>query len=290
MKTRNQFKLFIAAAVFAGTSVSAQLVEEKDIAITMDLQPVLQLDMDTPTQIEFVFDDVNDYVGGITQYGATVLKVSSTVNWDLYAVGRSTTGGRFWDQQVTYNGGNSTNRVGDIPLSALELRQNQANPSASATIFDYSNPFVLPQNLGGATVSTNSIFVASAAVAGTPTGTGSTGAINIPGTDDRYSAGASGTAAGESVPGGTYLTQTSSAAVAEDSGAGTDAIGADSPNQTSYYYTIDYRILPGLPATFPMASLSNGTSEAINVVGAAENYASPGVYTMYVQYILLEDQ
>ena len=83
--------LFTLAAVgmFASLPLSAQLIDEKDVTVTMDLQPVLQLDMTTPNQLEFVFDDINEYYAGITKYAATVLKVSSTVSWDLYAAGRS---------------------------------------------------------------------------------------------------------------------------------------------------------------------------------------------------------
>jgi hypothetical protein len=60
---------------------------------------------------------------------------------------------------------------------------------------------------------------------------------------------------------------------------------------SDYYYTIDYRILPGLPAVFPMAGDADGnTFEDLVTVNDAGSYAEPGVYTMHVQYILLEDQ
>ena len=66
-------------------------------------------------------------------------------------------------------------------------------------------------------------------------------------------------------------------------------------NQTgtssNFYYVLDYRILPGLPAIFPMAyDLTSSTAEDIVSANGAGTYAEPGVYTMYVQYILLEDQ
>ena len=129
---------------FASTA-SAQLVDQKDVSITLDMQPVLELEMTTPNQIEFVFDDITEYQAGITQYGATILKVSATVNWDLYAVGRSQTGNRFWDQQVSY--GATSNSVANLPLSLLELRQSRANSQdANATsVSDYSSAFSTTQ-------------------------------------------------------------------------------------------------------------------------------------------------
>ena len=60
---------------------------------------------------------------------------------------------------------------------------------------------------------------------------------------------------------------------------------------SDYYYAMDYRILPGLPAIFPNAhSADGGTAQDIVTVSGAGKYAEPGVYTMYVQYVLLEDQ
>ena len=277
MKKSNKFKLFIAATGLIASSASAQLVDEKDVSITLDMQPVLQLDMTTPDQIEFVFDEISEYQAGITHYAATILKVSSTVNWDLYAVGRSqgNNGPTLWDQQVDY-GSDNVNAIPDIPLSLLEIRQSRPNPaSGNPTIpdvagdgvfSDYSSNFqnaLTPDDayadatnggdrLANENFGSNSIYVGDGS--GTP-----------PGIDDKYIAGHAGTTgSNDFVPGGTYLNQSSSA--------------------SDYYYTLDYRILPGLPAVFPMAY--NGGSEAL----AGGTYAEPGVYTMYVQYVLLEDQ
>lgn len=254
---------FALSALFllGASTVKAQLIDEKDVSVTLDLQPVLQLEMTTPDQVEFVFDDINEYYSGITKYAATILKVSSTVSWDLYAVGRSTgtNGPEFWDQQIDY-GNNNPNAVPNLPLSLLELRQSQANNgdgAATGAFSDYS------QALSPATTPSagNSLYV--------------NGGTNTPPTaNDKYIGGHSGTsgvAGDDFLPGGSYLTQT--------------GITSD------YYYAIDYRILPGLPAIFPMAADADGaTFEDIVTVNGAGSYAEPGVYTMYVQYILLEDQ
>lgn len=271
----------MAATGLIATTASAQLVDEKDVSITLDMQPVLQLDMTTPDQIEFVFDEISEYQSGITHYAATILKVSSTVKWDLYAVGRSqgNNGPTFWDQQVDY-GSDNVNAIPDIPLSLLEIKQSRPNPALGNSIneagdgdgiySDYSSNFqnaITPDDgyadaadlsqAANEYTGSNSIYVGDGS--GTP-----------PSLDDKYIAGHSGTTGiNDFVAGGTYLNQSAAS--------------------SDYYYTLDYRILPGLPAVFPMAYRA-GASEAINAVGAPSNYAEPGVYTMYVQYVLLEDQ
>jgi len=261
MKQTNKFKLFIAAAALIGTSASAQLIDEKDVSITLDLQPVLQLDMTTPDQIEFVFDEISEYQAGITKYAATILKVSSTVSWDLYAVGRSqgNNGPNFWDQQIDY-GNDNLNSVNNLPLSLLELKQSHANNGAGGpTIIpsnqkDYSTAFSNAKTASG----NNSIYVNG-------------GTSTPPDETDKYIAGHKGAlAAGDFMPGGSYMTQTG--------------------RSSDFYYAIDYRILPGLPAIFPMAFDADDNAEDIVSANTAASYAEPGVYTMYVQYVLLEDQ
>jgi hypothetical protein len=253
--------LMTLAFIGAGLTSQAQLIDEKDVTVTMDLQPVLQLDMTTPNQIEFVFDEINEYYAGITHYGATILKVSSTVSWDLYAVGRSTgtNGPEFWDQQIDY-GNSNPNAVPNLPLSLLELRQNQPNNGATGfagPFADYSQAFspALTPSQG------NSLYV-------------NAGTNTPPTTNDKYIGGHSGTSGTpglDFLPGGSYLT----------------SVGTSS----DYYYSIDYRILPSLPAIFPNASDADGVAfEDLVTVNGAGAYAEPGVYTMYVQYILLEDQ
>jgi hypothetical protein len=251
--------LLLLVGVFS--TANAQLIDEKDVSITLDMQPVLQLDMSTPNQIEFVFDEVSEYYAGITQYAGTVLKVSSTVSWDLYAVGRSqgNNGASFWDQQVDY-GNDNPNAISNLPLSLLELRQNQANSgdgAATGGFTDYSQAFSNAKTPSAG----NSLYVNG-------------GLATPPSAADKYIAGhsgTSGTAGQDFMVGGSYLTQTGTS--------------------SDYYYTLDYRILPGLPAIFPNAASADGTTfEDIVTANAAGNYAEPGVYTMYVQYVLLEDQ
>lgn len=253
-----------AAIAFMAFSASsyAQLIDEKNVTITMDLQPILQLDMTTPSQIDFVFDDIDDYYAGITKYAATILKVSSTVSWDLYAVGRSngTNGPEFWDQVITYNGGGASNAVDNLPLSLVELRQSQPNngdAAATGAFSDYNTAFPPVGTHNGA----NSLYV-------------NAGTNTPPTIDDKYIGGhkgATGVAGDDFIPGGSYLTSTGTT--------------------SDYYYAIDYRILPGLPAIFPNAFDADAAlaEDLVTVVGAG-SYAQPGVYTMYVQYILLEDQ
>ncbi len=262
MKLRYYTMIAFAVATLGTSKASqAQLIGQQSTTATMDLRPVLQLDISTGNQIEFVFDNIEEYYAGITQYGATVLKVSSTVNWDLYAVGRSsgTNGPEFWDQQISY-GNTNPNAIPNIPISALELRQSRPNAganSASGPYSDYSSPFA-PAN---APSGSNSIYV-------------NNGSNVAPSTNDKYiggHAGTSGINGQDFLPGGSYLNQ--------------NGINSD------YYYVIDYRILPGLPATFPMAADADASSfEDLATVNGEGSYAQPGVYTMYVEYILLEDQ
>lgn len=254
--------LTLAVAVGFAGAMNAQLIDEKDVTVTLDLQPVLQLDMSTPNQIEFVFDEINEYYSGITQYAATILKVSSTVSWDLYAVGRSngSNGAEFWDQQIDY-GNDNPNAVADLPLSLLEIRQAQVNNGsggAAGAFPDYSQPW----SPSGTPSAGNSLYVNG-------------GTMTPPTTLDKYiggHAGTSGVPGADFLPGGSYLTQ--------------------SGNTSDYYYALDYRIMPGLPAIFPNASDANGGSfeDLVTANASAAAYAEPGVYTMYVQYVLLEDQ
>jgi len=257
----------VVAALLSAKTTNAQLIDEQNVTVTMDLQPILQLGMTGSQNIDFVFDQISEYVGGITQYGATNLTVSSTVSWDLYAAAFSsaaTSTGLLWDNQVVYGDGNDNNAVTTLPLTLLELHQNRANPSgaAGAGVDDdyFSNFQTSTTSLGQ-----NNVYATS-----TPYVRPASGA--------KYIAG--GVLPANAVVGGTYLVENSAAT----------SVGANS----SYYYSIDYRIVPGLPAVFPRATAAatNGgnttTSAALNT-STSTLYARPGVYTMNVKYVLVEN-
>jgi len=273
----------VAAAMLMGASSFAQIQDENNVTVTMELVPVLQLNMNTTDQVNFVFDEIPEYIGGITKYGATILTVSSTVNWDLFASGTSgvhnaTPANRQWDFVVGYgpstavSSGAGSREV--LPLTALELRQfpsTTVNSGATATQTRYYNaPFQAALGLG-ATSAPNNIYVST----GSPY-------VAPPAIGNPYLAGGFGLE--NYVDGGTYLTQTGSA------------------GNTDYYFVIDYRIVPGLPAIFPKAATNvvadaahnlgaTGTAFSTNAAGGdAGAYARAGVYTMNVKYLLIENQ
>ncbi len=256
------FLVFSFLGLFSAYSFG-QLIDEKNVTVTMDLQPILQLNMTTSDQVDFVFDDIRDYYGGIIRYAATVLKVSSSVSWDLYAVGTSqgNNGVGFWDQQMTYSGGGGANAISALPLSLLELHQyepNQYDANATGAQTDYSTAFTPASGLA---VGVNSIYYS-----GTP--------YTAPLATEKYIQGHKGTVAGQDgAPGGSYLIANPPAGTFSD-----------------YYFTIDYRILPGLPAIFKNAGTNAGVAEDLVTINGAGTYANPGVYTMNVKYVLLEDQ
>ena len=254
-------KLVMSCAVIAALSLStkgfAQLQSEANVTVTMDLQPILQLNMTGPDNLDFTFTTIPQYIGGIIKYGATNLTVSATVDWDLYAVGTSNNGTK-WDVLSGYNGGLDPLANNQLPISLLELYQYPAN--AATTGFtgqeaDYSTPFAPTSAI---VPGQNSIYESTLASAYTE-----------PSAANKYIAGHAG--ATNYIAGGTYLTQT----------------GATS----SYKYTIDYRILPGLPATFPAAGTNAllTASEALDVT-VPGTYAKPGIYSMDVKYVLVENQ
>lgn len=272
----------LAAAMLMGTSAFAQIADENNVTVTMELVPVLQLNMNTTDQISFVFDEIPEYIGGITKYGATILTVSSTVNWDLFASGTSgvhnaNTSNRQWDFVVGYGPSSAvTSGVGSrevLPLTALELRQfpsTTVNNGATPTQVRYYNS-AFSAALGTAATFPNNIYVTSGVSPYTPS------------TDvtDPYIGGGAGLV--NYVDGGTYLTQ------------------AGSVGNTNYYFVIDYRIVPGLPAIFPKAgttvgldashNLATGAAFSANALaGAVGAYARSGVYTMNVKYLLIENQ
>jgi hypothetical protein len=123
MKNIAQKKLWLAAlaGLFSYNVSNAQLSDQEYVAVTMDLQGILELNMTTEPQVDFVFNTIQKYQVGITKYNATRLEVESTVPWDLY-VQPST---QFWTQQIAYGAG--TNGQGTLPSEILEMQAIQAN-------------------------------------------------------------------------------------------------------------------------------------------------------------------
>jgi hypothetical protein len=258
--------LMLIGVVFCGFS------QKKQVAMTMELKPVLQIDMITEGQIDFVFNSQEEFSSGIVKKAATVLKVTSTVNWDMYAVGRTsyTNGGSFWSQEQSFK--RTANSVATLPLSLLELRQGNKNNGISGSngIYnDYSQEFSNETNGG------NSIYVPA------------DGSLSPPSSSGKYIAGHSGVAGDnvlDFIPAGSY--------------------DSNSVNKSDYYYEMDYRVLPGYPAIFPNATNEDATvyqdivstSKANSIIAGRldenydKNYTEPGMYTMTVQYIILEDQ
>jgi hypothetical protein len=275
----NLFKgTLVAGAMLVGSSAFAQIQDEKNVTITMELVPILQLNMNTPDQVNFVFDEIPEYLGGITKYGATILTASSTVSFDLFASG--TSGAHqalatdvIWDAQVAY-GNTGGSAIAALPLRALELRQfpsgifNASGGGTGPADGDYGATFTANPSPQVRTLGANNVYVsATTSPYDAPPGTAG---------EDRYIAGGEG--ATNFVAGGSYLTETAVA-----------AIGADN----AYYYVIDYRIVPGLPAIFPFASDGLGaviSAGAGFIDEATGQYAQPGVYTMNVKYLMIENQ
>ncbi len=224
--------------------------------LQIDIQPILQLKMNTSSQIDFLFSDIKQYNAGIVQYGTTILSVSSSVGWDLMAVGTSTRnestlgGSPFWDNAAAY----STTGSADIRLDVLELHQIPTNPSAGA---DYSAAFTNPPSgSNNIEVGFQSGVIPSFVIPLIPLNVG-----------DKTIAGN-----WELGVGGTFM-----------------APGTHTPDlvpplaewdNANFRYVIDYKITPGLPVTFPDAVTGDRVIP----------YAQSGSYTMQVRYMLYEDQ
>jgi hypothetical protein len=259
----------VIGAVMAGTASYAQIQDEENVTVTMELIPILQLNMNTSDQVNFVFDEIGEYIGGITKYGATILTVSSSVNWDLFASGTSQThqatpGTNQWD--AVYTAGAVANASpgawSQLPLTALELRQFPGNINADAAdlgaLSDYRSNFAVVTT---PTPGTNNVYVSAGSPYTAPPAVGA-------GANNKYIGG--GAALANYVDGGSYLTQSAVAATGDAS---------------AYYFIMDYRIVPGLPARFLHAA-SNAVSNALTPGG----YAAPGLYTMNVKYLLIANQ
>ena len=254
MKRFLRYILLLPASFFL-TDVYSQTIEEANTTITMDFQPVLQLNVDGAEDIRFVFNEISDYQAGIVRYAATTLTVNSTVNWDLYAVAYSASG-TTWDQQAKFGSASDPNAENTLSLHALELHQNKPNAStAGANPFvnvDYSSPFSAALSVGK-----NSIYT-------------SANPYNRPLASDKYIAGHHSTS--DFITGGSYL-------------IGNTGNSGPSGN---FYYIIDYRIKPGIPATFPNSG-TNTLAAVADGITTPGHYLQPGIYTCSVKYILTEN-
>ncbi len=275
---KNVSKLVVSLFLIGMISTTqAQKNSQSGVSFVMDLKPVLQLEMTSPEQINFIFNNKKELANGIVKNAATILKVTSTVKWDLYAVGRTTkdnpNGTTFWEQEKSY--GSTVNSVANLPLSLLEIKQSQVNTATEgslATYPDYSQDFTNPFRSSAG----NNLYVAE------------DGSATPPNRSGKYIAGQSGLSSGDKndyMPAGSFYSN----------------VKKDNPN---FYYKIDYRILPGYPAIFPNAYsadasvaeniVANANANTVLAGGAASNgnksFAEPGAYRMYVQYVLLEDQ
>jgi len=266
----------VVAALLSAKTTNAQLIDEQNVTVTMDLQPILQLGMNGSQNIDFVFDQISEYVGGITQYGATNLSVSSSVSWDLYAAAFSSNaagGSLLWDNQVSYGEASDANAVTTLPLTLLELHQDKDNSDNTDTGTSGADDYFTAFQTSLTSLGANNVYATS-----TP--------YVRPAAASKYIAG--GNSQNDFIQGGTYLVENT---------LGATSVGANS----QYYYTIDYRIIPGLPAVFPRATDAataggnNNTAAASGVGAGALNatttslYARPGVYTMNVKYVLVEN-
>ena len=317
---RNLKFAFLVGSMAIGSLSFAQLQDEQDVTITMDLQPILQLKMEGPDQIDFTFDEINKYYTGVIKTGANILKVSASVSFDLWAVGLSTgslgaaaANAMLWDNPVTYGAGLSGNAKNRIPLTALELHQFPANPvvtagtaCTSAAVMDvngdYSSQFApwdfangdFASNItNGNALGHNAIFCTlptAPYLRPTNSTAASTGF-------EKYIAGAQGVTAGCQMNAGSYLFGSFNSAGTVQNSTSASAVGPQTVG--GYYFVMDYRILPGLPAKFPSTiAINNGNSLANYITAAAGDgdintttttFAAPGVYTMFVKYVLAED-
>ena len=70
-------KVLLSTAIAALINMNysfAQLSDQEYVAVTMDLQGILQLNMTTEPQVDFVFNTIQKYQVGITKYNATRLE------------------------------------------------------------------------------------------------------------------------------------------------------------------------------------------------------------------------
>ena len=131
--------------LFCSNRTNAQLSDQEYVAVTMDLQGILELNMTTDPQVDFVFNTIQKYQVGITKYNATRLEVEATVPWDLY-VQPST---QNWTQQIAY--GSGVNGQATLPSEILEMQAIQSN--SVPAVLTFNTFFGLSSNGGANTAS-----------------------------------------------------------------------------------------------------------------------------------------
>lgn len=212
-------------------SYSQGVQKTQNVSFTLDMKPILSVEFNAPSQINFVFDEKSKFNKGIVHEEATEIRVTSTVNWDMYAVGRSLNKNsdelQSWDVQKSFK--SSQNESLHIPLQLLEIKQQYKNNGvfhSEANFSDYSSPFSTSH-----LSTSNNIYVSPN---GTPT---------PPNAFGKYLAGHSG-AAGYSKSGfnppGSYYSEHS--------------------KRSNYHFVLDYRILPRTLAISPK-TLNKNNSE-----------------------------
>ena len=223
----------------------------------IEIEPILQMNLKSADQIDFSFNDMRDYATGVTKYGATAIELRSNMNWDFMTYATSianetTAGGTpIWDVNMNYSATGGSNQV---PLYVLELHQTPANPLASGAGVDYSPAFPAPPFA----CSDNYIEVAHRA------GAAIVFTLNPCNADQGDK-----TIAGnwEGGAGGTFMVP---GMYAPDL-----VVPVNEWTASNFRYVFDYRLVPGLPATFN---------------GAIATFVRPGSYSMQIRYFITEDQ
>jgi hypothetical protein len=126
-------KTLLAIMVFAAfaNQSKAQLSDEEYAYVTMDLQGILNLTMNSDPTVNFSFKSIPEYQNGITRFNATKLDVDATVAWDLFAYASTDN----WVQVDAY----STNGQAALPAEILEMQSVQPNTCAAPNSFNAMN-------------------------------------------------------------------------------------------------------------------------------------------------------
>jgi len=218
--------------------------------LNIEISSILVLKASTTSDISFNFLDLKSYAAGVAQYSATVLEVSSNVGWDLIGYGTSTRNEANANNPY-WDNLTSYGTGGSVDIPLNALQINQV-PANPFGGDDYSQAFSSTSVLSGP----NTIEVARGSGVPTPESPG-TGAKTIAGNWDLA------LGAGNFIAPGSYK------------------IPSVDWDVDDFRYVMSYKIVPRLPAMFP---------DGEGAAGAMTTYARPGVYAMFVKYLLTEDQ